>query len=495
MRGKNLSFFSHDQLLKAYHNLLSSGRIGPNQSLLEILKLKSTRSDSGIVVVSVLTKPFACPGKCIYCPDDKSVPKSYLPNEPAVMRALTCKFDPFLQVKTRLRALNAVGHNIDKINIRIIGGTWSYYPNNYQNWFVRRLYQGCNTIAPQSNSMFDLQKANEKSKHRIVEVSVETRQDHITLSEIKRLRSFGVTKVELGVQSLYDNVLKMNNRGNSTLSTIQATKLLKENGFKVSYQMMVNLLGADLVSDQQMFADLFSKEGYKPDHLKIYPLALIAETGLYQHYLAGRFKPYSQEELISLLSNIKESVPKYCRIERVIRDIPAQNIVEGGAKISNLRQIVNLRMEESGKKCVCIRCREIKSDFDLKDESILKRIDYKSSDGIEIFLSYESVKSAKIYSFLRLRINNDKAQIITVLKKSGLIREIHTYGPQMRIGQKSKNAAQHQGFGKALIAEAERIAKEEFGLQKMAVISGVGVHQYFEKLGYGLKQTYMVKKI
>jgi len=411
------------------------------------------------------------------------------------MRAMTCKFDPYTQVKTRLQALTAVGHNTEKVNVRIIGGTWSFYPKGYQSWFVRRLFQACNTDKARDNSLVELQRENERSKHRIVEISIETRQDYISLAEIRRLRMFGITKVELGVQSLDDEILKMNNRGNSTIATIQATKLLKENGFKVSYQMMLNLLGGNQESDKRIFNELFSEEQYKPDHLKIYPLALLKKTGLYKYYRSGQFKPYSETELVSLLSDIKEIVPSYCRIERVIRDIPAQYIVEGGAKISNLRQVVELKMKNEDKSCKCIRCREIKSGFTPQNKAALRRIDYQASGGTEVFLSFESADNNKIYSFLRLRINAKSAQVLSSLSNSALIREIHTYGPQVKIGQSDPGAAQHQGFGKALIHEAERIAKVEFGIPKIAVIAGVGVRPYFQNLGYELEQTYMTKQL
>ncbi len=493
-RGTDKAFFTNDNLLLAYHNLISNKTIVPNDKIEKLLQLKSTRSNSGIVVVSVLTKPFPCPGKCLYCPTIKNVPKSYLPNEPAVKRAIMCKYDPFDQVLLRLKALELVGHLTDKVNIRIIGGTWSYYPKSYQNWFIRQIFAAANYSSyPNSRklSLADLQMMNESAKHRVVEISVETRQDYIDIMEIKRLRKMGITKVELGVQSIYDKVLQLNNRGSLIKDTISATKMLRNAGFKISYQMMVNLFGSNIDDDRQMFTELFNNPDFQPDHLKIYPLALVRESELYQQYLEGKFKPYDEKILTSLLAEIKKVIPKYCRIERMIRDIPAESIVEGGAKVSNLRQIVEKSMQQEGYQCVCIRCREVKTGFDTCAELKLFREDYEASYGKEIFLSIESADQSKLCSMLRLRINTGAD--LSLLRDCAVVREIHTYGPMVKIGGKNYSAAQHQGFGKQLLKEAEKIAKKEFGLNKIAVIAGVGVRPYFRKLGYELKNTYMIK--
>ncbi len=511
-RGTDKAFFMNDQLLQEYHKLVSNKIIQPSSKIEKLLQLKSTRSNSGIVVVSILTKPFPCPGKCIYCPSIDNVPKSYLPNEPAVKRAIMCRYDPYEQVSLRLKALESVGHSTDKVNIRIIGGTWSYYPRQYQNWFIRRVFEACNApviagsgLKPESHEILKqvqdddrktmeiLQKSNESAQHRIVEISVETRQDYININEIKRLRNLGVTKVELGVQSVDEKVLRLNNRGNTSSETIEATKMLKDAGFKVSYQMMTNLYGSDYEKDLETFQQLFRNPDYKPDHLKIYPLALVKESELYQKYLEGKFQPYDEKVLTSLLVEIKKLIPRYCRIERMIRDIPAESIVAGGAKISNLRQIVDNLMSQRGLKCQCIRCREVKSDFDPYEKYKLFREDFAASSGKEIFLTIESLDQKKLYSMLRLRISN--ASNINVLKNSALVREIHTYGPMVKIGAKNSNAPQHRGFGKLLVEEAEKIAKDEFGLKRIAVIAGVGVRPYFRKLGYDLKETYMVKRL
>jgi len=434
------------------------------------------------------------------------------------MRAIACKYDPYVQMQYRLKALRDVGHITDKISIRIIGGTWSYYSKQYQTLFMKELFRAANhsnsvipaqagiqsdridpRVKPEDDTranLVGLQEVNETANNRIVELSIETRPDYIDVNEIKRLRMLGVTKVELGVQSLYDKVLQMNNRGNSVDDVIKATKLLKDAGFKVSYQMMPNLFGSSIPKDEKIFLDLFNDSSYQPDHLKIYPLALIEKTELFNKYIAGQFKPYTADELTKLLSNIKSSIPYYCRVERIIRDIPAESIVEGGAKISNLRQIVANEMAKNNLQCHCVRCREVKqSDIDLKNIKLFRQ-DYDASDGKEIFLSFESPDRKYLVSLLRLRIPSyyfsGMRSPLSALDDIAIIRELHTYGPQVAVGQKT-DSPQHHGFGQRLVAEAENIAKNEFEIKKIAVISGIGTREYFRKFGYNLDRTYMTK--
>jgi elongator complex protein 3 len=316
-----------------------------------------------------------------------------------------------------------------------------------------------------------------------VEISVETRPDYINGNEIKRLRDFGVTKVELGVQALDDEILKTNRRGHSIAATIRATKLLKDAGFKIAYQMMANLPGSNLAKDKMMFKELFEKADFKPDYLKIYPLALVKNCGVYKLYKKGLFKPYSKKQLLNLIKYIKSIVPHYLRIERIIRDIPTNNIIEGGARVSNLRQVIQNEMKSRRLKCRCIRCREIQNKDYNKSKPVLFIRKYDASGGVEYFLSYETKKHDKIFSLLRLR-----------LARTAIIREVHTYGQQLVISRKEKFASQHQGLGRKLIKEAEKIAKKN-DYASITVISGVGVRPYFRKLGYRLSRTYMVKSI
>lgn len=502
-----VTMLTNDELAKSYHKLVGLGTVKPAKDVEGFIRLKKVRSLSGIVVVSVLTKPYDCPGNCLYCPTQKGLPKSYMKKEPAVMRAVMNKFDPYLQVQNRLEALRATGHALDKINIRVIGGTWSYYPEDYQRWFIEQCFQAANQFNEKRRmkneksqgkiekfSLEKLKEINEEAECRIVEISIETRQDYINLEEIKRLRKLGVTKVELGVQSIYDDVLTLNRRGHDVAETVRATKLLKDAGFKVAYQIMLNLYGADFRRDEKMLKELFADVRFRPDYLKIYPLAVVKEAEVYKHYVSGELKVYNQQQLMELIKDFKMTVPKYLRIERIIRDIPSEDIVEGGAKISNLRQMIVEEMEKDGVKCRCIRCREVKNDFDNRDEIVLFRENYAASDGQEIFLSLETAEQKKLYSMLRLRIPSE-GEKLPVLNDAAVIREIHTYGPQAKVGTLLEEGAQHRGLGRKLLEEAERIAKEEFGYRKIAVIAGVGVRNYFRKNGYELEDEYMVKEI
>ena len=472
---------SNVELLKVYHKLVKNKSISRSLKIENLLRTRPIRSLSGIVNISVLTKPYPCPGKCVYCPNQRGVPKSYLSNEPAVMRAILNKYDPFKQVKMRLQALKNAGHPTDKIELRVIGGTWSFYPEKYQTWFIKRCFDACNSVQRPGLGM--AQKLNEEAKHRIVGLSIETRPDFITKKEIKRLRELGVTQVELGVQSINDDVLKLNKRGHRVEATVKATKLLKGAGFKVCYQMMPNLPGSSPGRDLKMFKELFSNPGFQPDLLKIYPTALLKEAPLYKWWKAGKYKPYTTHQLINLVKSIKKIVPYYVRIQRILRDIPSQSIVSGPAKISNLRQIIAGQV-----KCKCIRCREVRGNYNPKEKLYLFRQNYPASGGKEIFLSFEDKNRQKLYSLLRLRLTS---------QNTAIIREVHTYGQQLPISREPFSAIspQHKGLGKKLFKEAEKITKKEFGLSQIAVISGVGVRGYYRDLGYKLKNTYMTKNL
>lgn len=464
--------------------------------LIDLLRVRPVRSLSGIVNVSVLTKPYPCPGNCLYCPNEPGFPKSYLSGEPAAERAKLLKFNPYIQVKKRLENLAAEGHNIDKVELRVIGGTWSFYPKAYQEKFIAACFAACNSFGRTKYKIPSLeteQKKNETAKCRIVGISVETRPDYINEKEIIQLRKLGVTRVELGIQSIYDDVLELNNRGHKIDAVVRATKLLKNAGFKVSYQIMLNLYGSGPEKDLTMAKVLFSNPDFCPDLLKIYPCAVLKEAPLYEIYQQGKYKPYSDDQLILIAKEIKKIVPPWVRIERIIRDIPSPRITTGTKGISNLRQIIANDMEREHWHCQCIRCREIKGEFNIDEKIILVRRNYDASGGKEIFLSFENESKTKLFSLLRLRITADGTNLIVGKNENiGLIREIHTYGLQTAIG-KIATSAQHTGLGKKLIKEAERIAKTEFNIKKIAAISGVGARQYWRKNGYKLKNGYMVK--
>ncbi len=503
-----IPFPSNFQLLRAYHNIRKEKRIKKIEGINRLLRTRPVRSLSGIVNVSVLTKPYPCPGKCIFCPQEEGIPKSYLSGEPAVERAKELDYQPYKQTRKRLETLKDQGHPGDKIGLRIIGGTWSFYPKRYQSWFMKQCFDGCNGKI--SKTLRAAQRFNESSRRRIVELSVETRPDFIDEKEAKRMRKLGVTKVEMGAQSLSDRVLTLNQRGHNVKALIDATRLLKDAGFKVSYQMMLNLPGSTPAEDIKTFERLFDNASFRPDSLKIYPCALLKESRLFQWYLKGRYKPYTEKTLINVIKSIKTKIPYYVRIERVIRDIPAPRIAAGPAKVSNLRQLVEEEMKKEKKDCRCIRCREIKNRYCLSEKAELHRHDYQASLGREIFLSFEDRKRRKLYSLLRMRIpswvssnlesesrqaRGHKGKLfLPVLKNSALIREIHTYGQMVPIDKK-RTAPQHKGLGQKLLKAAERVAREEFGLPRIAVISGVGARNYYRKNGYRLSSTYMVKNL
>lgn len=495
---------SNSSLLKAYHDLVKSGQIKANRKIEDVLRKRKIRSLSGIVTISVLTKPYPCPGNCLYCPTQKGVPKSYLDNEPAVLRAIANKYDPYNQVKSRLETLSVIGHPTDKIDLIIIGGTWSYLPKKYQEWFIRRCFDAANfprksASSPRksASSLRAVQKLNEKAKNRIIGITIETRPDYINEKEIKWLRGLGVTRVELGVQSIYEDVLKLNNRGHGVKKIIDATRLLKDAGFKVCYHLMPNLPGSNPNRDLKMFKEIFSNPNFQPDMLKIYPCAVLKEAPLYKLWKNKKYKPYSDGELKNLLKKIKQEIPYYCRIQRLIRDIPSTSIV-AGSKITNLRQVIHQEMEKEGWHCKCIRCREVKKEYDTKEKPHLFRQDYEASKGKEIFLSFENKNRTKLFSLLRLRVPTQNV-IIPILRGAAIIRELHTYGQAVPFKVKSKmlkvkSEVQHTGLGKKLIKEAEKIARKEAASRRIAVISGIGARDYYRKLGYRLKDTYMVKK-
>jgi elongator complex protein 3 len=521
-------FVTNSELIKAYHKLIENKTIAPNAEIEDLLRRRQIRTLSGVAVVTVLTCPYSCPGQCIFCPKELGMPKSYLKNEPAAHRAFLTKFYPSAQVAVRLKALANNSHPIDKIELIILGGTWSAYPEGYQHWFIKECFKAVNKFTTKSERPIGLQKntafritapkkfilskikkalkseqrKNETAKHRIIGLTLETRPDYIDLKEIDRMRDLGCTRVELGAQSVYDDVLQKNQRGHSVAQTIAATKLLKNAGFKINYHVMLNLPGSNLLRDRQMFVELFSNPDFQPDLLKIYPCAVLKTAKLYDLWRAKKYRPYTEKQLVALLLAIKKNIPPYVRIQRIIRDIPADDIV-AGSKTSNLRQLIdNLELKE----CQCIRCREIRGQYSAKDKIKFFRRNYFASGGQEIFLSFESQDRKKIYALLRLRINSpslpnksrgrfENTEILPVLQDAALIRELHTYGRLVNIGQRSDKKTQHIGLGKRLMLEAEKIIRNETVLKKIAVISGVGVREYYKKLGYRLKDEYMVKSL
>ena len=478
-------------LMLAYDNLINQGKIKKNSSIIKLLTKRRVRTQSGVSVVSVMTKPMSCPGKCIYCPSQKNMPKSYLDNQPAAMRGVMFDFDPFEQVYARLDMLQRMGHDISKNEVIVLGGTFSAHPVRYQELFIKRIFDAFNIFNDKrkiSENLVEAKMINESAKCRIIGLTVETRPDYITPKETKWLRYLGVTRVELGVQSVDDVILNLTKRGHNSEKTKKATYLIRMAGFKIVYHMMPGLPGSDMEKDKNVFRQLFSDQGYFPDHLKIYPTVVLKDSELFEWWKNGKYFPYDNEEVVELLSEIKKEIPPWVRIVRVMRDIPKESVV-AGAKNSNIRQII----AEKGIYCSCIRCREPRGQFIKKVKKIVRNYDVLG--GKEYFISYESEDESIILALLRLFVPKKKENPvwneIPEIANSAMVRELHTYGRVVGIGEKD-NASQHRGLGKKLMTEAELIAKDN-NFNKVVVIAGVGVRQYYQKLGYKLEGEYMAK--
>jgi elongator complex protein 3 len=486
--GKNV-------LVAAYRQFTESGEWSADPDLLARIRMKPVRTLSGVTVVTVLTKPYPCPGKCVFCPTDTCMPKSYLPDEPGAMRALHHQFDPYDQVVARLEALQAVGHPTDKIELLILGGTWSAYRRDYQEWFVQRCFDGLN--GELSHTLGQAQARNEAAVHRNVGLAIETRPDHINLGELIWLRTLGVTKVQMGVQSLDDRILQINKRGHTVEDTQKAVALLRQAGFKIVLHWMPNLLGATTESDREDFLRLW--DGFSPDEIKIYPTQLLANSELYQLWLDGKFQPYTTQELVDLIADIKVSIPRYCRVNRVVRDIPSTNVVEGNKRTS-LRQDVHREMRRRETRCQCIRCREIRKQTAWRANVQLENLAYKTDVSEEHFLSYVTPED-KLVGFLRLSLphvtaltNSEVELTLPELTNAAIIREVHVYGQSLELGAQQGGLVQHIGIGSDLISQAEEIARNG-GYKRMVVISAVGTRAYYLQRGYKRGEYYLVKNL
>jgi len=533
-------------LIIAYQKLVKNKSTQANKIIEYFLRKAQIRTLSGIAVVTSLTKPFPCPGKCIYCPDEARMPKSYLASEPAAARALGLKFDPYEQMRRRILMLEANGHPVNKIEYIIKGGTWNTYPLKYQYWFILRSFQAANEAkktkdqkirrsknktdlsilrsSDLSTNIKNLQKQlqleqhkNETSNHRIIGLTLETRPDFITPETIFHMRQMGCTRIELGLQAPDDKILKLIKRGHTVQQFKDALLLLRLAGFKVDLHFMPDLPGSTAKHDLEMYKSIFSDPGLKPDMIKIYPCTVIKNTELYKIMKAGKYKSYGAKKLLETIIQMKLTTPRYCRISRLIRDIP-ENEIEHGNIITNLREEIKKVMNERGLKCQCLRCREIghQQSLQLTAGNLQLFTDkYETEGGMEYFLSYEDKQRQVVFAFLRLRLPILRGsppflgeelevgcgRLLSLLPKihdSAFIRELHTYGQLVPINSelrtKNSELIQHTGLGKKLVAEAEKIAQKN-GFKKLAVISGVGVRGYYRKLGYKKTGTYMVKKL
>ncbi|PKL36887.1 tRNA uridine(34) 5-carboxymethylaminomethyl modification radical SAM/GNAT enzyme Elp3 [Candidatus Peregrinibacteria bacterium HGW-Peregrinibacteria-1] len=529
IKEKKARIFHNLYFIKAYEDLLKENQIPENQSLLNLIQKRSVRTLSGVAPVTVMTKPFPCPGRCIYCPTDVRMPKSYLPSQPAAQRAFRQEFNPYTQVFVRLKALHITGHQVSKVELRVIGGTWSSYPKKYQKWFLKQCLIAMNefhqhisqgktdrmqditqskdiksiygtdrintvTLKPLGNqkiSWEEVVKINETAQVRCIGINIETRPDHITKKEVRRLRHLGVTKTEIGVQTTDDRVQEITKRGHDLQSVIDATKLLKDAGFKIGYHMMPNLPGSTLEIDKKMIHDIFKDDKYQPDYLKIYPCVVVPQSELALIHRKGGFNTYDDKTLEDILYQQMKDVPEWCRVDRIARDIPSDDI-EDGFKTSNIRQVIEARLEKDKTPPRDIRYREIKNTI-VEPENIRFIIrTYQASGGVEHFLSYEDIVNDKLIALLRLRF--PQKTFIPELKNTAIIREVHVYGKQISIGSIFPNEKQHVGWGSKLMADAENLSKEN-QYKKVSVIAGIGTREYYKKKGYVLEGTYMTKDL
>ena len=445
---------------------------------------KATRTISGVTPVAVMAKPFICPGRCVYCPSSPEAPKSYTVESPAVLRARSCGFDAKKQVEVRLKTFAEMGHAQDKIELIVMGGTFMFYPRDYQYQFIKDCYDALNGIT--SSCLEEARRINENAEHRCVGLCIETRPDFCGEAEIRSMFDFGTTRVELGVQTLDDEIHCLTKRGHGVSEVISATRLLRDYGFKVHYHWMPGLPGTTPEHDLELSRKLFEDERFRPDGLKLYPTLVVKGSELESWYRDNRYQPYSEEELIDLLMAIKALIPKYVRISRLMRDIPSKFII-AGCKDLALRGTIRKKMDQTGLRCSCIRCREY--GHRLRDgwavgEPRLIRLDYEAWGGKEVFLSYED-ENETLFGLLRLRINEKKA----------VVRELHIFGPEVSLGGRLERAAQHRGLGERLLREAERIARGEFKADSLLVLSGVGAREYYRSLGYGLEGAYMTREL
>lgn len=450
---------------------------------------KPSKTLAGVTPIAVMSYPKKCKhGTCLYCPS-LNVPQSYTPLSPPVMRASRLEYDARKQVESRLKAFKLMNHPTNKIELIIMGGTFLSYPQDYQSRFVKLCYDALNQR--KSSSLEQAKKLNEKASHRLVALCIETRPDYCSPSQIKLMLSYGCTRVELGVQAIDDKIYKKVNRGHTIADVIQATRRLKDAGFKVGYHIMPGIPFSNKIKDLQMFSKLFKSEDFKPDQLKIYPCQVIRGSRLEKLYEQGKYYPYPEKDILELIIKMYKIVPEYCRIMRIMREISPNYLIAGTTHI-DLRKDIEIELKKRNLKIAEIRFREI--GFNIRDKKInekinrrlkLKTIKYSASKGTEYFLQFINPDNI-LFALLRLRINKDN---------SAFIRELHVYGQALAVGKKpGKQDIQHKGLGKRLMQEAESICKNN-KINKLSVISGVGVREYYRKLGYNLEKEYMVKKI
>ena len=462
---------------------------------MEQIPKKPVRTISGVTPLTVVLKPRKCDhGTCIFCPGGDYTPQSYTDKSPAIMRALALHFDPYEQTLNRLRILSKMGHPTDKIEIIILGGTFLQYENEYKYEFIKRIYDALN--GKEAKNLEEAKKINESAEHRCVAMCIENRPDNCSEKEILQMLDFGTTRVEIGVQIPDDEIYKKINRGHKVQDVIDATRKLKDASFKIGYHFMPGLPYSNPEKDLEKFKTLFSNSDFRPDQLKIYPCQIIQDSPLEKTYKKIGYVPYTTEQAKELISEMMTLIPEYCRVMRMMREIPKERMIGEPIKL-DLRKEVEDTLRNSGKQIHEIRMREIgfaislnkKISHDLK----LKIHEYSASEGKEFFMEVVN-KNDILFGLLRLRF--PKETFIPELKNAALVRELHVYGQATKIGEEGENVkdAQHKGIGKQLMQKAEELAHEN-GYKKLAVISGVGVREYYQKLGYKLEGYYMIKEL
>ena len=487
--------YSLDRMPKS-HEILSMVKGEEFSKLRKVLLKKPIKTGSGVAVIALMPKPFACPhGRCTYCPGgiEFNSPNSYTGKEPSTLNAIENEYDPKLQITTKIEKLIAYGHDPSKMELVIVGGTFLFMPRNYQENFIKSCYDALN--GTDSKDLQEAKSNNEHAQIRNVGFTIETKPDYCKKEHVDWMLNYGITRIEIGVQSLQERVYQIVNRGHNYNDVTESFQISKDAGYKIVAHMMPGLPSVTPTEDILDFKKLLNDTQLKPDMLKVYPSLVLENTPLYEEYKQGKYSPYSNEDLINVLTEMKKHVPKWVRIMRVMREIGPEEII-AGPKLGNLRQIVHQNLAKQGLSCRCIRCREaglIKKNF---DESALRlnRINYESSGGNEVFLSYED-SDESIYGFLRLRNPSNLAHRKEVGNDSCIVRELHVYGKSLKVGEKGEKEIQHSGLGKNLMKEAEKIAQEEFDAKRLLVISAVGTREYYQKLGYSLYGPYICKTL
>ncbi|NWF71003.1 MAG: tRNA uridine(34) 5-carboxymethylaminomethyl modification radical SAM/GNAT enzyme Elp3 [Chloroflexi bacterium] len=567
LQRKQGRLYGRDTLIRAYRAFAGSDLPPFDPAIVERLRLKPVRTASGVTPVTVLTKPFPCPGECIFCPNDVRMPKSYLSDEPGAQRAEQNSFDPYLQTYSRLLTYHHTGHPTDKIEVIILGGTWSFYPEAYQIWFVKRIFdalhdfgkgidrcaevesalRSASQLHPERNTVFldidgssmaqtynqavqqvyqeemrrsreyaqDIasgqrprspideyaawdeleaaQRENEDAACRCVGLVVETRPDHISAAEVLRIRRLGATKVQIGFQSLNDHVLRLNKRGHNVAATRRAVKLLRAAGFKIHAHWMPNLYGSSPELDIMDYIKLFADPDFRPDELKLYPCSLIESAELMKHYQDGSWQPYTHDELLKVLTACLRLTPEYCRLTRIVRDIPSTDIVVGN-QLTNFRQIAEDALAKKGERSSDIRAREVRFRAVAAEELFLDTLRYSTSGGQEIFLQYITAERS-IAGFLRLALPAPAGDPLSEdLRDAAIVREVHVYGQSLGLGEAANGRAQHSGLGTQLLEHAAELARAH-GYSRLAVISAIGTRAYYRKRGFVEGTLYQVRQL